>query len=95
MKYPFDYSREKSLILKETRGVDFEDVISAFENRKLITEMSHPRQDKYPKQRIFIVEINKYVYVVPYVIDQKRKVRFLKTIYPNRKLTKKYLGKIK
>jgi len=38
-----------------------------------------------------VVDINNYAYVVPYVLDKKRKVIFLKTTYPSKILTKKYL----
>jgi hypothetical protein len=37
------------------------------------------------------IKIKGYAYAVPYVIDKKRKVVFLKTVYPSRVLTEKYL----
>ena len=42
---------------------------------------------------MFCIDIEGYVYIVPYVIDNKRKKVFLKTLYPSKKLTKKYLKK--
>lgn len=33
----------------------------------------------------------KYVYAVPYVLDLKKKTVFLKTVYPSRVLTEKYM----
>jgi len=45
---------------------------------------------KFAHQKIFIVAINDYVYIVPFVEDED--VLFLKTIVPSRKMTKKYLG---
>ncbi|MCH7730213.1 toxin [Patescibacteria group bacterium] len=91
MKYRIDYSEEKNLILKETRGVDFEDVVDSLEKGKILDNINHFNKKKYPNQKIFIVEIKKYAYAIPYVIDKKRKVIFLKTVYPNRVLKEKYL----
>ena len=50
--------------------------------------------DKYLGQKIFIVEIKNYVYAIPF-IQKKENWFFLKTIFPSRKLTKKYLLKNK
>lgn len=91
MKY-FDWNKEKNKILKDTRGVSFEDVISAIEQGKLKNRMRHPNVDRYPNQFIFYVEIKNYIYAVPFVEDDI--VIFLKTIYPDRNATKKYLGGI-
>ena len=40
-------------------------------------------------QRVFVVELNNYVYYVPFV--KAGDDLFLKTIIPSRKLTKEYL----
>lgn len=50
---------------------------------------NHPNQKRYPGQRIMVVKINRYAYLVPYVRDTEK--IFLKTIIPSRKATKKYL----
>lgn len=91
MKYKLDYSEEKNLILKETRGVNFEDTIDAVEKKKILANLEHRDKKKYPNQRILAVKIGRYVYAVPYVINKRRKVIFLKTVYPSRVLTRKYL----
>lgn len=88
MKYKFDYSVEKDLVLKESRGVSFKDVIQAYRSGKKLADYE---SKSHTNQRLLIVNIGGYVFVVPYVIDEKRKRVFLKTIYPSRKLTKKYL----
>ena len=88
MKY-FDWSKEKNELLKIKRGVSFEDVLISLEVDGLIKITNHPNQKKYSGQKIFILVINNYVYMVPFVED-KEKV-FLKTIFPSRKATKKYL----
>ena len=91
VRYKFDYSREKDLILMETRGVGFKDIISAINKGNLLDDINHFNTKAYPNQKILIIRIRTKVYAVPYVIDKKRKVTFLKTIYPNRKLKKKYI----
>lgn len=94
MKYPFDFNKEKSQKLLKSRGVGFEDIINAIENGRLLADVKHFNKVKYPHQRMFIVKIKNYAIAVPYVIDEKRKVFFLKTVYPDRRLTKKYLKNI-
>lgn len=91
MKLLFEYSEEKNLLLKETRGVGFDDVIEAIYNGSLLDDINHFNKEKYPNQRIYIVRIKTNIYAVPYIIDKKRNVLFLKTIYPNRRLKNKYL----
>lgn len=91
MKYKFDYSEEKNLILKEVRAVGFEQIINAINKGDLLDDIDHFNNKKYPNQRIFIVKINHKVYTVPYVKDKVKDTVFLKTIYPNRVLKKKYL----
>ncbi len=88
--YRIEFSEEKNLLLKETRGVGFEDVIVAIEGKGILGDIKHSSK-KYPHQRIVVIKIEDYVYAVPYVIDLKRKIVFLKTVYPSRVLTNKYL----
>ncbi len=88
--YIVEFSEEKNLLLKETRGVGFEDVIVAIEEKEILGDLKHSNK-KYAHQKILVVRMEGYVYAVPYVIDQKRKVIFLKTVYPSRALTNKYL----
>ncbi|OGH15905.1 MAG: hypothetical protein A3C30_03695 [Candidatus Levybacteria bacterium RIFCSPHIGHO2_02_FULL_40_18] len=91
VKYKFDFSVEKNQILRQIRGVDFEDIIQAIKSGNLIEDKKNPNQKKYRGQKLLVVKIKTYLYVVPYIIDRKRQVLFLKTLYPSRKLTKKYL----
>jgi len=88
VKY-FDWDEEKNRRLKEERGIGFEDVLLALQEERLITIFRHPNQKKYPNQEIFVIEVNSYIYIIPFVEDQEK--IFLKTIFPSRKLTKKYL----
>lgn len=87
MGYEIEFSEEKSLLLKETRGVSFEDVIVAVEKGRVEDDIINKT---HPNQRMLVVRLKKYVYAVPYVVDSKRRKIFLKTIYPSRELVKKY-----
>ncbi len=82
----FVYDEQKNQKLYNQRGVTFEEVIQAILNDKVLYDVSHPNKDKYPNQRLMIVDINHYPYVVPYLRDENEFV--LKTIYPDRKYKK-------
>lgn len=79
--------------LKGRYGVSFEEVIDSLRNNKLLDTLDHPNKQRYPNKRIFVVEIKNYAYSVPFVADREK--IFLKTIYPSRKYTKKYLKRRK
>jgi len=84
------YSLEKNELLKKQRDVSFEDIILALESGKLLDDIEHPNNGKYPNQNIFIIliEIKNYVYLVPYIEDNIS--IFLKTIIPSRQMNKRY-----
>ena len=88
--YKLEFTEEKNLLLKETRGVGLEEVVTAIEEKKILGDIKHSSK-KYPHQRILVIKIKEYVYAVPFVIDNKRKAIFLKTVYPSRVLTEKYM----
>src|SRR5579863_6524290 len=93
IKLHYEFSADKNQLLIKERGVSFEEVIVALSNGKLLDTIDHQNEAKYPKQKIYIVDLNGYVYLVPFVRKDKQTV-FLKTIFPSRKLTKKYLGTV-
>lgn len=88
-----NWNAEKNQELMETRGVSFEDVVFYLQQGALLDDLEHSNPEKYSNQRIFVLEIDEYVYLVPYVED--RNEIFLKTIIPSRKATKQYLGESK
>ena len=88
MKY-FEWNAAKNEIIKIERGISFEDVITAIFEGKELDKTAHPNKQKYPHQQIMVVEINEYVYLVPFVEDEEKV--FLKTVIPSRKATKRYL----
>ncbi len=85
-----NWNTEKSHVLKETRGIRFEDVIFHIEKGDILDDYQHPNQQKYPGQRIMVISVNNYAYLVPYIENENE--LFLKTIIPSRKATEKYLG---
>lgn len=91
MNIIFDWDIEKNEMLINSRGVSFEEVIAILESGEELDILEHPNKEKYAHQKIYIVEINGYVYLVPFV--QENNKIFLKTIIPSRKAQKKYLGK--
>ncbi|ALO46702.1 toxin [Pseudohongiella spirulinae] len=86
----FSWDNEKNKWLIAERGVSFERIVFLIENNALIDLVRHPNSDKYPSQRMFIVEIDNYAWLVPFV-ESDHEI-FLKTAIPSRKATKKYLG---
>jgi hypothetical protein len=85
----FRWGNEKNELLKNSRGVCFEQVVILMEREDILETIGHPNQNKYPGQKIAPVMIDDYAYLVPYV--QKSDEIFLKTIIPSRKATKKYV----
>jgi uncharacterized DUF497 family protein len=88
VKY-FTWDPEKNQKLKTERDVSFEEVVFHIERGDLLDVLDHPRENKYQRQRIFVVEIENYAYLVPFVEGEKE--IFLKTIIPSRKATRLYL----
>ena len=83
----FDWNLEKNRQLAENRGVSFERVLSVIERGDLVDVLEHPNQERYPGQRIYVVDIDQYLYLVPFVTSADG-TRFLKTIIPSRKATR-------
>lgn len=85
MKYiQLEWSPQKNKLLKQTRGLCFEDVELALSSDGFIDDLPHPNNQRYPNQRLLMVLIDDYPCVVPYVKEGDK--LFLKTIYPSRKV---------
>jgi len=87
---PMRWSAAKSLALKAERGVSFEEVLSAISQGGLIAVMDHPKRVKYRHQKMLVVRIQDYAYLVPYVESESE--IFLKSIMPSRKATRHFLS---
>jgi uncharacterized DUF497 family protein len=87
----FIWDLEKNILLKKERGVCFEDVVSQINEDNILDIIKHPNTKKYPSQMIYIVVLQNYVHMIPFVKDEDN--IFLKTIVPSRKMNKLYGGK--
>jgi len=85
----FNWDNDKNEKLKIERGVSFEQVVFCIENKQLLDIIEHPDKEKYREQKMYVVIIDKYAYIVTFV--DKNNERFLKTVFPSRKYTKFYL----
>lgn len=87
----FRWPAEKNERLRRERGISFEDITVAVEGGGLLEVISHPNAEKYPRQRIMIVEVGRYAFLVPFVEEDDH--LFLKTIIPSRKATRDFIAK--
>jgi len=88
MKY-LNWNSEKNELLKKERGISFEIMAFQIEVGNILDVIDHPNPDKYPGQRIFVIDFEEYASLVPFVENDDEV--FLKTIIPSRKATKDYL----
>ena len=85
----FDWSPEKNRKLVEERGISFERVVSSIERGGIVDVLEHPNQKRYPGQMIYVVDVEQYLHLVPFVVEPDG-TRFLKTIIPSRKAMREY-----
>jgi uncharacterized DUF497 family protein len=85
------WNEEKNQRLKSERGVSFEEIIVHIAIVDVLDIVERPNPEKHKGQRIFIVKMRDYAWLVPFVESEDE--IFLKTIIPSRKATRKYLGK--
>jgi uncharacterized DUF497 family protein len=86
----FTWNSDKNELLKNERNISFEDIIVNINLGNELDIYDHPNKERYPNQKISVVQVEDYVYLVPYVENDEE--IFLKTIIPSRKATKQYLG---
>ena len=87
---PINWNAVKNEKLIKSRNISFEDVVYCLQSGGLLDDGPHPNSEKYPNQRLFIVQIDNYAYLVPYVETEDE--IFLKTVIPSRKATKQFSG---
>ena len=75
----------------QERGLSFEQVTVAVESGDLLQIAPHQNPLKYPRQKILIVKIDEYAYLVPFVEEDDH--FFLKTVIPSRKATRDFIVK--
>ena len=84
----YRWSEKKNERLKQSRGISFEDVVLALESGGLLDVLAHPNSRRYPNQKVLVVAVMEYVYLVPHVEESEH--LSLKTIIPSRKATRDY-----
>lgn len=85
-----NWNPEKNQRLLEERGVSFEDIVVCIQQGEFLDIIEHPNKEKYPNQKVFVIEVDNYAYLIHFVETDEE--IFLKTIIPSRKATKTYLG---
>lgn len=90
MKY-FVWDEKKNRKLKEERGVSFEMVLQAIEDGFLLDVLEHPNTAKYQGQRLYVIEIDGYAYVLPF--EDRGEERVLQTVFPSRRYTRLYVDR--
>ena len=88
MKY-FTWDTGKNEKLRAERGISFEEIVFHIEQGDVLDILEHPNQEKYEGQRVLVVKVEDYVYLVPFIETENEVV--LKTIIPSRKATERYL----
>jgi len=78
-----DSAKNEQLVRE--RDISFEEVVYFIEQGHVLDVIEHPNLKKYSKQKLYVLEIYQYVYLVPFLDDEKG--RLLKTIFPSRKMT--------
>ena len=84
----YNWDPSKNEKLKAARNISFEEIVFHISQGDEVDVFEHPNQERYPGQKISVVLIEGYAYLVPYVESETE--IFLKTIIPSRKATKKY-----
>jgi hypothetical protein len=88
---PFRWPIDKNEQLKTERGISFEEITVAVEGGGLLDIVPHPNPKRYPRQKVMVVEVVGYAYLVPFVEEDDH--FFLKTIIPSRKATRAFIAK--
>jgi uncharacterized DUF497 family protein len=88
----FSWNEDKNDLLKRHRKISFEEIVLSIESQQIVDVMEYPNQEKYRGQIFILVEKENYIYVVPAYISDSGEECHLKTIYPSRKYTEKFLG---
>jgi len=84
----YNWNPDKNQLLVKDRGITFERIVFAIGSGDELAVLEHPNQEKYPGQKISIVQVDDYVYAVPFIENDTE--IFLKTIIPSRKATRQY-----
>ncbi|CAM8650657.1 hypothetical protein MCEMIE11_01576 [Burkholderiales bacterium] len=87
----YNWNTEKNQMLIEERGISFERIVFEISMGNEVAVVMHPNQDKYPGQMISMIEVDDYIFLVPFIETESE--IFLKTIIPSRKATRQFRSK--
>ena len=79
---------EKNQKLQNERGISFDEISKIILRKEYLDILENPSR---PTQQLFVIELNNYIYSVPFIIDSQSNI-ILKTAFPSRNLNKKYMG---
>jgi len=79
---------DKNQKLQKERNISFEEISEIILRKEYLSILENSSR---PNQQIFVVKLNNYIYSVPFIIDEQSNI-ILKTVFPSRKLNKKYMG---
>jgi uncharacterized DUF497 family protein len=80
------WEEDKNRKLLFERNISFDEISEIILQEKHLDILKNPNRED---QVIFIVRLNDYIYVVPFLIDENENI-ILKTAYPSRKFNKLY-----
>lgn len=86
----FNWNPDKNDTLKRERNISFEDIVLNIQLGNEVAIYEHPNQLRYPGQRISVVLVDGYAYLVPFIENDEE--IFMKTIIPSRKATRRFSG---
>ena len=87
----YNWNDDKNEELKQKRKISFEEIVICLNEKRIRAVLEHPNKEKYTNQCLYLIEYKNYIYVVPFIENKDENEIFLKTIYPSREYTRKYL----
>jgi uncharacterized DUF497 family protein len=84
--YVILWDETKDAKLRKERGVSFEDVVERIVSSEVLDVLEHHTRRN---QKIFVIALKGRIHAVPFLSDADGNI-VLKTIYPSRKLERRY-----
>nr|VFJ44807.1 MAG: Uncharacterized conserved protein, DUF497 family [Candidatus Kentron sp. DK] len=84
----YEWNPEKNEALKRERNISFEQIVFHLSQGDVWKIADHPNRRQYPGQRLYFVDVEGRIYIVPHVVEDE--YVFLKTIIPSRKATRDF-----
>lgn len=81
------WDEHKNEKIQIERNISFEEISEIILRKEYLGILESTSR---PDQQIFVIKLNNYIYSVPFIIDSQANI-VLKTAYPSRKLSKKYM----